>query len=156
MRLNFGLFVQELYFCEINDEIFSGISMSYYVPVTSYYRLFCSDLLKGQDKCVFLDSDLVVNIDISELYSINIDGFYIAGSRDIHTITHPNTAYGHREYGIEDLKNYINCGVLIMNLDLMNQHNLTSIFKGEIKKKNRLVDQDVFNRVCKGKIKVFR
>lgn len=139
-------------FYEINENDFINAKSDYRVPIASYYRLICAKVI-DEEKAIFLDSDLIVEIDINELYNINIENYYIAGVRDITPVTTPNFALWYsNNFNIKDFSDYINCGVLLMNLELIRKENIVERFLGELEKKNLWVDQDIINRVCSGKI----
>lgn len=141
-------------FYEVNPLFFINASSDYYVPVASFYRLICADVI-NDDKAVFLDSDLVVNLDIAELYEIDIEGYYLAGVKDIFPIQYPNFARDYaRDNNLAGFEDYINCGVLLMNLDMIRRDGLVQKFLDGIKDNNRFVDQDILNRVCHGNIKI--
>ena len=81
--------------------------------------------------------------------------YYIAGVRDLYPILYPNFASSYAEqYNIKNFCDYINCGVLLMNLKLMRKDNIVEVFLNELKKKNLWLDQDIFNRVCSGRIRL--
>lgn len=142
-------------FHEVDDEMFRNIKTPYYVPVTTYYRLVCADVLDDIDKCIFLDSDVVVDTNLSELYMVVLDGFFFAGARDLYLISNPNiAAQCLKKYQISDFKNYINCGILVMNLAEIRSKGIQEQLYAEMKNDNLWMDQDVINRVCRGKIRI--
>ena len=69
-------------------------------------RLFADRLPELPDKLLYLDADIMFNRDIGLLYDIDVDGFEYAAARD---------HYG--KYLIRP--DYINAGVILMNLALM-------------------------------------
>ena len=134
-------------FSEIANEDFVYAKSEYRVPIVSYYRLIAAKIL-DMEKVLCLDSDLIVEMDLVELYEIDIENYYIAGVRDLYPILYPNFASSYAEqYNIKNFCDYINCGVLLMNLKLMRKDNIVEVFLNELKKKNLWLDQDIFNRV---------
>lgn len=94
-----------------------------YISSASMYRLMiprlADELFGGQmDTCIYLDSDLVVEGDLSELFQIDIDGYYIGGVIDKISIVN-DSAYRDM-LGIPSLDRYLNSGVLLMNLKEIN------------------------------------
>lgn len=141
-------------FSEIANEDFVYAKSEYRVPIVSYYRLIAAKIL-DMEKVLCLDSDLIVEMDLVELYEIDIENYYIAGVRDLYPILYPNFASSYAEqYNIKNFCDYINCGVLLMNLKLMRKDNIVEVFLNELKKKNLWLDQDIFNRVCSGRIRL--
>ena len=99
---------------------------------------------------MYLDCDLIVLSSLKDLFSTNIDNYYIAAVED----------YGyyylnlHLDYHITDF--YVNTGVLLINLDLWRKNNLAEKFitiKEKSAKNFVFVDQDVINLCCINKIK---
>ncbi len=144
----------EVNFYEVEASDFIYAKSDYRVPELSYYRLIGAKVLNAE-KAICLDSDLIVGIDLAELYEIDIENYYIAAVRDLYVITHPNFALQYAEnYNIKNFSDYVNCGVLLMNLKKMREDNIVEAFLNELKQKNLWLDQDIFNRVCSGKIRL--
>ncbi len=139
-------------FHEVDENDFIYAKSDYRVPPISYYRLVSAKVLKA-DKAIFLDTDLIVEMDLMELFKIDIEDYYIAAVRDLYPVLHPNMALWYSEnYNIKNFSDYVNAGVLLMNLKKMREDNIVDIFLNELKNKNLWLDQDIFNRVCSGKI----
>lgn len=142
-------------FCEVekDDFIYAESSVDR-IPILSFYRLVAAKVLNVK-KAICLDSDLVVQMDLAGLYEIDMEGYYIAGVRDLWPVSHPNFAMEYAEnYNINNFSDYVNCGVLLMNLEQMRRDNIVEIFIKELAHKNLWLDQDIFNRVCSGKIQL--
>ena len=122
----------------------------------AYYRLLLPSILNGYDKILYLDVDIVVRKDLWEMYSIDLKDEYVGAVKDI-----GHQMYGGRDYahklGIKNLKQYINSGILVMNLRKMRKDNMEKKFSDFIPKlKSRGLlypDQDVLNATCYNKIK---
>lgn len=144
----------EVNFYEIEEEDFVNAQSDYRVPTVAYYRLVAAKALDVK-KAIYLDSDLIVEKDLSELYEINIEKYYIAGVQDLYPVLNPNFALWYADnYNIANFSDYINSGVMLMNLELMRKDGIIEKFLNELKQKNLWVDQDIFNRVCSGKIRL--
>lgn len=136
-----------IYFIEVEKSIFNNYSN---VRKMANFKFFLGDILKDVDKILYLDCDLVVLTSLKDLFSENIDNYYLAGADNIgHYFL-----YKDRDYFISDF--YINSGVMLINLKLWRQDNLKDKFI-TIKEKNIknfiFVDQDVINLCCENKIK---
>lgn len=140
-------------FYEVDECDFSKVHGVKYLPVVASYRLVAAKVLDA-DKCIYLDSDLIVSLDLKDLYEINILDYYIGGVLDMGLILNPNLAYRHLcECNIINYSDYINSGVLLMNLELMRKNHLVEKFLSEIiQSKTPWPDQDVINRICHGRI----
>jgi lipopolysaccharide biosynthesis glycosyltransferase len=140
-------------FYEVETEEVLRAKSDYRVPKVSYYRLIGAKAL-DVEKAICLDSDLIVGMDLAELYAIDIEDYYIAGVRDLHTISHPNFALWYADnYNLKNFSNYINCGVLLMNLKRIREEHIVEAFLEELNHRNLWLDQDILNRVCVGKIR---
>lgn len=106
------------------------------------------------DKCIYLDSDLIVEGNIEELYDIDIEGYYVGG-----VIDWGQSCYDKEELkqilGVPTLKSYINAGVLLMNLKEMIADGIGEKME-EVGRSTSFPnnDQDVINSICFGKIKI--
>lgn len=107
--------------------------MAYCSPYT-LLRLFADMVPDMPDKLLYLDIDILFNRDISLLYDIDIEGFEYAAARD--------------HYGKYLLNpNYINAGVLLMNLKEMKRTGLLVKARGLIQtKKLTFADQSAIYR----------
>lgn len=85
-------------------------------------RFFLPQLLPLYDKVIYLDSDVIVEGDLGLLYQTEIGENLIAGCRDIDVIASYNTAenpyteYLDRVINLDQPYDFIQVGVLIMNL----------------------------------------
>lgn len=145
--------------CNIN---FIGIKASFddalirlsHITKPTYYRLLLGDLLPQYDKCIYLDSDTVVCTDLTEFFSTDLDGYYLGGIKDF-DFNDPSRNHDERrrDTGLCIENNYINAGVLLMNLKAIRRDGMTEAFLSEIKKEYLFQDQDILNITCLDKIK---
>ncbi len=87
----------------------------------NFYRLTAPEILSKYDKVIYLDSDLVVNADLSELYNLTLDDNYVAAARCIGMIAGYIRIPDRKKYIDDVLKldnpmHYFNSGVMLMNL----------------------------------------
>jgi lipopolysaccharide biosynthesis glycosyltransferase len=116
-----------------------------YVPATAYLNFDLPNLISNQDKVLHLDSDVIIQRDLSELFAVNIDDYYAGVVKDIGLIDNDF-----------NIKNYFNNGVMLLNLKLMRENDVSSallnIAKSGIKLK--YMDQDCFNILFEKKVKL--
>lgn len=122
--------------------------------VGTMFRLMLPEMLPNLNKIIYLDADLLVNTDIKDLWDIDISNYFVAGVRDYGTCHHTFTPYPVRK-GMVDRQNYINAGVLILNLDKIRSY-------GNVKNQSiqylidnpesNLFDQDALNVIYKNSI----
>ncbi len=120
----------------------------------TYYRYIISDLLPDKDKVLWLDSDLVVNGRLDNLYNIDLEDYFCAGAEDLFI---KNLGYK-KEIGFNDCDLYVNAGVLLLNLKKIREQNLSSQLINktrELSDKIEYQDQDIINIVFKNHIKQF-
>ena len=120
------------------------------ITYPTYYRLLIPWLLPQFDKVLYLDGDIVVKSDISEMYDINLEENYLAAFKPYSYMVDACKDYA-PTLGL-DYKNYVNAGVLLINAELMRKDNLKDLFLDHSKKKYTFVDQDILNIVCRGRI----
>lgn len=156
-NVNIILSIYETYNCYINfikldDVIFNHIKMHIkHITKTTYYRLLIAELLPIEiDKCIYLDVDICVCKDLSELFNIDMKDNYLAG------VISPAYFFARKKnckrLNISSMNQYLNAGMLIMNLKQIRKDNMTEKFI-ELSKRNYFSqDQDVLNVGCFGKI----
>lgn len=140
-------------FDEVKDKVLDGANTLGHIPVASYYRLFICRFFDS-DRCLFIDGDMLINANLSDLYNINMEGYYIAGVRDC-AVQSKNTAFANHEIelGIPDMHQYVNAGFMLFNLKKIREDNLDNLFVDAISNGYRYMDQDIINKFCYGKIK---
>ncbi len=113
--------------------------LSKYTPYT-FLRLFADKIDEIPDKIIYLDTDIMLNGDISELFNIDISNYELGVILD---------RYGKIFIG----RRYFNAGVLLINMNEAKQSNLFERTKELcLNKKMAFGDQDALNR-CAKKIK---
>lgn len=142
---------------EVGDERFY-IAHEVYAE-EAYYRMITPWILCDYDKAIVLDSDIVLQSDISELYHIDIEEYLAAGVRDvvfqgILNGSVPGTyEYVKNEMGMREPYDYVNTGVMVLNLkEWRKQYTLDEIIKIATSKKFRIQEQDILNVILEGKI----
>lgn len=143
----------DICFDEINEAIFQNAKSVAYIPVSSFYRLVISDILEDE-RCLFLDGDLIINTDLTEIYDIDLTGKYLAGVKDCGIQRDMGEYHSYKdELEIPTMDGYINAGVLVMNLDLIRKNGMNKAFISCMNHYYKMMDQDILNKCCFGKIK---
>ena len=125
--------------------------------VSTYIRFFIADLLPDVDKVIYLDIDLLIKSDISELYEINIENHMIAAAvdacyaRQLYFNKHSEVAYSENILGLPKGISEFNAGVLLINLKKWRDDNLTSKCLDKLAEIGtpRVLDQCILNAVIK-------
>lgn len=157
-KINLINTLKQKYDCKINfikmKEKFSDVKMQIsHITIPTYYRLLAGDLLpKEYDKCIYLDVDVCVCHDLTKLFNINLEDKYVAGVRA------PGYYYEEQKnckrLCLPNMRQYINAGVLVMNLKKIRQDNMTEVFLSLANKNYSSQDQDVINVACFGDIQI--
>ena len=139
----------------INDRLDNRLRPDIFT-LTIYFRLFIPEMFKEYDKAIYIDSDVVLNSDISELYDIDLENNYIGACRDKSIIGIKEFEnYFTKGVGI-DYRDYINSGVLLLNMKELRNKKLSDKFLYLLNKyhfENVDPDQAYINFLCNGKIK---
>ena len=126
-----------------------------YYSKSTYYRLFIQNLFPKIDKALYLDSDIIVNGDISELYFTDIENYLVgAAVEDVMQNVDVFGTYVEKALGINRNK-FFNAGVLVLNLKKFREEKVESRFLKLISEFKFSVtqDEDYLNVICKDKIK---
>lgn len=104
------------------------------------------ELLPGYDRVLYLDGDLLVREDLSDLFNTDLKDAYLA------CVTDSGTMYSQSKY-IGRVQRYFNSGVMLLNLDKMREDGLTdALIRAKLEMKDSsLMDQNVLNCVCDGR-----
>lgn len=124
----------------------------------TYFRLLAPQLLPNVDKAIYLDSDLIVDDDVAELYDTDVTGYPLAATRDADTIGQIDGydatvgPYLRDELGMDDPHDYFQAGVLLMNLAELRRTVTPEEFLAlSTERMWRWLDQDVLNKVVNGR-----
>lgn len=125
-----------------------------HVSIAAYYRLIAADILpKRLDKILYLDCDIIINNDITELYDHNISDYAFAAVIDeafFYNVKYERLCYDKRY-------SYINSGVILFNLDYWRKNNLAKKSIEYISKypeRIKFHDQDTLNAVLHKEMKL--
>lgn len=124
-----------------------------YYTMTTYYRLILPKAFFFLKKAIYLDSDIVVRGDISELYNTDI-GDNLVGAVPDASVQAFDEFKQYVEKALEvPHQEYFNAGILVMNLQRMREIRFESKVESLVKKVSFKVaqDQDLLNVICKGK-----
>ena len=122
------------------------------LPSPTYYYLKIADIFQQYDKALYLDPDIIVLEDLSDLFNTDLDDNYVAGVKAATYMDGTDDKY-YKSIGLNDLSQYINANSLVFNLKLIRENNITDKFYKYSKNIYPSMDQDVLNIVCYGKIK---
>lgn len=141
-------------FDALDDRMSNRLRCDYFT-LTIYFRLFIPAMFPQYDKGIYIDSDVVLTSDIAELYDIEIGDNLIGACNDLSIADIPPlVAYTENAVGVNKHE-YINSGVLLMNLKQMREVDLEGHFLNLLNTyhfDSIAPDQDYLNAMCNGKI----
>lgn len=122
-----------------------------YCSKTDYTRLYIAEILPQLDKVIYLDDDIIIQHDLTELYEINVEGYYCAASRDM-IGERSSPSFLERLHSL--LPYYFNAGVMVLNMKKMRDDNVSEKMVDYVLHGiNFMGNQDAFNMIFDGKVK---
>lgn len=137
------------------DKIQGMFHLRDYYSKETYYRIFIPNLFPQYKKVLYLDCDITVLGDVSELYNTHIHGFYVGAAQEEVMQTYEVFGnYVEKADGI-NRKNYFNAGILLINCRRWRNKFIAEKFVDLLKRyKFRVVqDEDYLNVLCKGHVR---
>ena len=120
------------------------------------YRLVLPDVLQSVDRFVFIDADVIVRADISELYEVDMGDNWIAAARGVGfpgwVGKDPKKVKWYHDQGVTDIKDYFNAGIMVVNAAAFRKNNLFPNLLQKTLAFSYFKDQDALNIVCRGHI----
>lgn len=139
-----------------------------YWSVETNYRLFLlSELFALYDRVLYLDCDIVVIGDVSELYYCELHGNmagavkgvslrYLVFSKSamfVNNVPYNATNYAEKYLGLKDVKEYFNAGVILFDLKCCRERvSFEEVLSVLHEKEYCLNDQDVLNIIMDGNV----
>ncbi len=123
--------------------------------LTIYFRIFIPLMFPEYDKAIYIDSDTCIPGDISELYNIDLKDNLFGGCTDISCQDNEILCEYFKENAGADIHEYINSGVLLMNMKKLREVNFEKHFLYLLNKYHFdtvCPDQDYINAMAHGKI----
>jgi len=131
----------------------SGFSVRAYYSKETYCRMFIPRLFPQYDKVLYLDCDIVVVGDISELYDIDLgDNLLAAAHEEVIRGNETFCNYVEKTLGVP-WEDYFGAGILLINSAQYRKENVEQQFMDLMDRFTFIVaqDQDYLNVLCKGR-----
>lgn len=142
------------------EESFKSLFLRGHFTIETWFRLLLPEILPDYDKVLYLDSDLVVNADIAELYNTNIDKYLLAACHDADTAGLYNGFEPKKKNYMDNILkiakpyDYFQAGVILFNLaEFRKQLKTDETLKFAASYEWELLDQDVLNYLAQEKVK---
>ncbi len=144
----------EIHELRIDD---SQFYLNSYMSASTYYRFYIPEIFHQYDRVLYLDCDLIVDADISNLLEISIDDELAICCLSPYILSKINQE-NDKDYPISYFKNtlkmpepkdYFNAGVLMFNLKKMREKGIQQKLFDALKEiqEPKLQDQDILNSV---------
>ena len=120
------------------------------LSVAALYRLLIPQIFPADiDKCIYLDSDIIVNLDIKELWQIELDDKLLAAVPETLNNGEVTKSYSLCADGIVKCEDYFNSGVVLINLNRLRreENKITDglLFRARNPRYQDYCDQNVLN-----------
>lgn len=141
-------------FRDITGESLTNFRATAYLKrKAAYARYYTADYFPGLERCVYLDTDLLVLRDIAEAMHMDLKGKHLAAVVDISIRAAKAPSNVGARLGLKDPQSYFNSGFLILDLDFWRASGTTKkIVDLSIEKRDILdsQDQDALNIMFEG------
>ncbi len=144
----------EVIFADVNsylESIDDRLPVRDYYSKTTYYRFFIAEMFPEYDKAIYIDSDTIVQGDISEFYNTDIKDAYVGASHEQAMVQVDEYGeYVEKVIGISRY-NFFNAGVLLINCRQFRLRFILDKFTQYLHTYNFVVtqDEDYLNLICK-------
>lgn len=148
----------EIYFENVSsylESIVHKFPLRDYYSKTTYFRLFIADMHPEYDKAIYIDSDTIIQGDMSDLFDIDIKGFILGACHEQAMVqVDEYGAYVEKCLGL-DRNLYFNAGLLLINCVEFRRRNVLDRFIQTLQVYDCVVtqDEDYLNLLCKDHVK---
>ncbi|MBR6046201.1 MAG: 1-acyl-sn-glycerol-3-phosphate acyltransferase [Ruminococcus sp.] len=148
----------EIRFVDVSDYLSSiaeKLPLRDYYSKTTYFRLFIAEMYPEYKKAIYIDSDTVVQGDISRLYAADTgDAWLGACHEQVMLRVDEFGNYVEKAIGVSRY-NYFNAGVLLINCVQFREHGVLDKFIDYLNYYNFVVtqDEDYLNLICKDHVR---
>ena len=139
----------------INKNDFKDAPITSRYPYEMYYRIFASKYLPAHlERILYLDPDIIVKGDLSSIYNLDLKNNYYAACSNVKKIL---KRFNQIKNGASKDCEYVNTGVLLMNLTLLRKHQKERDVYNFIEQRKHLLtlpDQDIISTLYGNKIMI--
>ncbi len=133
-------------------------TINFHFALENYFRLFIPCIFENYKKVLYMDCDGIFQDDVSKIYSTDIGEYWLGAVKDYavfnEIFTYQNIDYYFQQLQLKNIFNYVNSGVMIMNIPKLLENNFT---KNTLELANKFtplyVDQCIINKIAEDKIK---
>lgn len=155
-----SVITQELHSVEyitLDFDLCKDFPVRNHINETSYYRIIATKTLreKGLDRVLYLDVDILAQVDLTPLFECDLEGAVVGGIPD--PVEENHLARLDVLLELAEQNKYINSGILLIDLNRWEEEQINEQIINFLDKKPHLVkfhDQDGLNAVVTGKVKL--
>ena len=136
---------------EYLESISDKLPLRDYYSRTTYYRLFIAEMFPEYDKAIYIDSDTVVQGDVSRLFDTDIGDCYVGACHEQAMVqVDEYGTYAEKVVGVSR-HNFFNAGMLLINCRMFRERGVLDRFIHHLHEYNFVVtqDEDYLNLICK-------
>ncbi len=136
-----------LRFIDFGTQKYQNIVCKTHVSVAALCKFEIANILSSYDKVLYLDGDIIVQDDLSDLFNTNIEDYYVGAVKDAYVLEEKKQTLG--------VDGYFNSGVMLLNCAKIRHDKMAEkLWNLKCLKRDLLfMDQDVFNLAFAGKVK---
>ena len=138
-----------------------------HISVETFYRFLILEIMADYDRVLYLDSDMVINADVSPLFEFDFEDNLVAAVIDADYLANVNLKddmtsrpkrssrleYSTEVLHLEDPYSYFQAGLIVFNVTALRKKTSTAeLMEMASSPKYIYMDQDILNEVCHGKI----
>lgn len=144
----------EIVYHRIDEEFFKELKVKEgsYLNRVVYGRLRIPDILKSEERAIYLDCDMVVKKDLKEIYDLNLENYSIGAVPD----GRGDQRRSRKRLDLSEKKIYFNAGFMVMDLKELRRNNKfqrTLEFCRETEMELELNEQDALNIIFENEFK---
>ena len=136
------------------DQLCEKLPLRDYYSNTTYYRMFIADMFPEIDKAIYIDSDTVVQGDISELYGVDLKDYDVAACHEQAMVQEDvYGTYVEKCLGL-DRNRFFNAGILLINCKSFRENKILERFVKLLGVYDCRVtqDEDYLNILCADRV----
>jgi len=146
--------VQYYSFIKMGNKYENSKIFTKHLSTPAFYRLSLSEFLQ-ENKCIYLDTDVIVLCDLCELFGQIDSDYLLSGVKSACFYWPLDSLETRAKYlKVDKFDKYINSGVLVMNLNLMRKQNSVQKYNDLLSYNFKNEDQDILNSACYDYIKI--
>ena len=135
------------------EKFFAGFQICGHLNASTYNRLLIAELKKGLKKSIYLDTDMIIELDIEELFNIELEGFPLAAARE--PSNKSNIDFMKKPLDLSENSTYFSAGMLLIdNEKWKNIFPEFIVVYQQYKDKLQYADQDILNIYFENDVKI--